>query len=215
MVFFLLLYKVCLCLYRCCSHPSIVCSCASVACSCTLCFWFLYIVFFSCSIVVCSCAGVVCSYTGVVCSCTGVVCSYTGVVCSYTGVICSCTGAAQGIVTGVRSLCNGLGPACFGCIFYLFHINLSESDSPVEQRPLDNSSRFDGVFTVRFGSGRALIALSACVNPLAWYHLTLMSLCDLHTYQLMVDSMVTLPYDYQTCGQCQTVIDYGHTYVDG
>ncbi|XP_053613583.1 hippocampus abundant transcript 1 protein [Plodia interpunctella] len=35
-------------------------------------------------------------------------------------------GVMQGMVTGVRGLCNGLGPAMFGVIFYLFHVDLNE-----------------------------------------------------------------------------------------
>lgn len=35
-------------------------------------------------------------------------------------------GLVQGMVTGMRGLCNGLGPAMFGVIFYLFHVNLNE-----------------------------------------------------------------------------------------
>ena len=31
------------------------------------------------------------------------------------------------MVNGVRGLCNGLGPALFGFIFYLFDVNLNES----------------------------------------------------------------------------------------
>lgn len=33
-------------------------------------------------------------------------------------------GLVQGMVTGMRGLCNGLGPAMFGVIFYLFHVDL-------------------------------------------------------------------------------------------
>lgn len=36
-------------------------------------------------------------------------------------------GVAQGVVTGIRGLCNGLGPALFGFIFYLFHVDLNEA----------------------------------------------------------------------------------------
>ncbi|CAL1542359.1 unnamed protein product [Lymnaea stagnalis] len=36
-------------------------------------------------------------------------------------------GVAQGVVTGIRGLCNGLGPALFGFIFYLFHVDLNEN----------------------------------------------------------------------------------------
>jgi hypothetical protein len=38
------------------------------------------------------------------------------------------TGVAQGIITGIRGLCNGLGPALFGFIFYLFHVDLEKTD---------------------------------------------------------------------------------------
>ncbi|CAF0971911.1 unnamed protein product [Didymodactylos carnosus] len=39
-------------------------------------------------------------------------------------------GLVQGMVNGVRGLCNGLGPALFGFIFYLFHVNLNEGNLP-------------------------------------------------------------------------------------
>ena len=39
-------------------------------------------------------------------------------------------GVALGILTGVRGLCNGLGPALFGLLFWLFHVNLNDSDTP-------------------------------------------------------------------------------------
>ncbi|CAD7004188.1 unnamed protein product [Ceratitis capitata] len=35
-------------------------------------------------------------------------------------------GAVQGMVTGMRGLCNGLGPALFGVIFYLFNVDLND-----------------------------------------------------------------------------------------
>ena len=37
-------------------------------------------------------------------------------------------GVVQGIVTGIRGLCNGLGPALYGLIFYIFHVNLNQDD---------------------------------------------------------------------------------------
>ena len=38
-----------------------------------------------------------------------------------------CLGVVQGIVTGIRGLCNGLGPALYGLIFYIFHVNLTDN----------------------------------------------------------------------------------------
>lgn len=35
-------------------------------------------------------------------------------------------GLVQGMVTGMRGLCNGLGPAMFGVIFYLFRVDRSQ-----------------------------------------------------------------------------------------
>jgi MFS family permease len=35
-------------------------------------------------------------------------------------------GVVQGMVTGMRGLCNGLGPAMFGVIFYLFNVDLND-----------------------------------------------------------------------------------------
>ena len=36
------------------------------------------------------------------------------------------------MVTGIRGLCNGLGPALFGFIFYFFDVNLDLPDEEVE-----------------------------------------------------------------------------------
>nr|CAG4640716.1 EOG090X033O [Eulimnadia texana] len=38
-------------------------------------------------------------------------------------------GLVQGMITGVRGLCNGLGPAVYGLIFYLFHVDLNDKES--------------------------------------------------------------------------------------
>ncbi|XP_071436786.1 hippocampus abundant transcript-like protein 1 isoform X1 [Pithys albifrons albifrons] len=35
-------------------------------------------------------------------------------------------GVLQGIITGIRGLCNGLGPALYGFIFFLFHVELND-----------------------------------------------------------------------------------------
>lgn len=39
-------------------------------------------------------------------------------------------GLAQGVITGVRGLCNGLGPALYGLIFWMFHVNLNSAELP-------------------------------------------------------------------------------------
>ncbi|CAJ0965143.1 unnamed protein product [Ranitomeya imitator] len=45
-------------------------------------------------------------------------------------------GVVQGMITGIRGLCNGLGPALYGFIFYIFHVELNEN--PIgESEPRD------------------------------------------------------------------------------
>lgn len=44
-------------------------------------------------------------------------------------------GLVQGMITGMRGLCNGLGPAMFGLIFSLFHVDLNEPPPNVEVTP--------------------------------------------------------------------------------
>ena len=39
-------------------------------------------------------------------------------------------GLVQGMVNGVRGLCNGLGPAVFGFIFFLFNVDLNHTSVP-------------------------------------------------------------------------------------
>ncbi|KAL3313461.1 Hippocampus abundant transcript 1 protein [Cichlidogyrus casuarinus] len=38
-------------------------------------------------------------------------------------------GVAQGLITGIRGLCSGLGPAVYGLIFYMFQVDLNVSDA--------------------------------------------------------------------------------------
>lgn len=40
-------------------------------------------------------------------------------------------GVVQGMVTGMRGLCNGLGPAMFGVIFYLFNVDLNDQSKNI------------------------------------------------------------------------------------
>lgn len=64
----------------------------------------------------------------------------------------SSTGVVQGIITGMRGLCSGLGPAVFGFIFYLFHVDLNQEQAD------DSSQR---------------VRLAFCVILYLWYKLSL------------------------------------------
>lgn len=49
-------------------------------------------------------------------------------------------GVVQGMITGIRGLCNGLGPALYGFIFFLFNVELNDMQ-PVEGRTSDNTEK--------------------------------------------------------------------------
>ncbi|KAI3372171.1 hypothetical protein L3Q82_007023 [Scortum barcoo] len=49
-------------------------------------------------------------------------------------------GVAQGMITGIRGLCNGLGPALYGFIFFLFNVELNDME-PVAGRPAQNTEK--------------------------------------------------------------------------
>jgi hypothetical protein len=38
-------------------------------------------------------------------------------------------GVTQGVLTGIRGLCNGMGPALYGLIFYIFNVDLTKQHS--------------------------------------------------------------------------------------
>jgi len=58
------------------------------------------------------------------------------------------TGVALGVITGIRSLCYGLGPALFGFIFYLFHVDVEKTDIVIATPLSRNISRPDNDISV-------------------------------------------------------------------
>jgi MFS family permease len=52
-------------------------------------------------------------------------------------------GVAQGMVTGIRGLCNGLGPALYGLIFWVFHVDLNENSNNNISNNVNNMSNQD------------------------------------------------------------------------
>lgn len=51
------------------------------------------------------------------------------------------------MVTGMRGLCNGLGPAMFGVIFYLFHVDLNDKQN-TEINHIDDSIKNETINTM-------------------------------------------------------------------
>uniref|UniRef100_A0A4W4FIR7 Major facilitator superfamily (MFS) profile domain-containing protein n=1 Tax=Electrophorus electricus TaxID=8005 RepID=A0A4W4FIR7_ELEEL len=71
-------------------------------------------------------------------------------------------GVGQGMITGIRGLCNGLGPALYGFIFYIFHVELDvpESDADMEHHPqLHQQSAIIPGPPFLFGACSVLLAL--------------------------------------------------------
>ena len=58
------------------------------------------------------------------------------------------TGVALGVITGIRSLCYGLGPALFGFIFYLFHVDVEKTDIVIATPLSRNISRPDNDISI-------------------------------------------------------------------
>ncbi|XP_022243779.1 hippocampus abundant transcript 1 protein-like isoform X2 [Limulus polyphemus] len=55
-------------------------------------------------------------------------------------------GVAQGMITGMRGLCNGLGPAVYGFIFYLFHVDLND-EANLEKSVINTQNRISSNIT--------------------------------------------------------------------
>eukprot|EP00053_Salpingoeca_punica_P015488 m.142970 g.142970 ORF g.142970 m.142970 type:complete len:532 (-) comp16727_c0_seq1:420-2015(-) len=67
-------------------------------------------------------------------------------------------GVAQGMVTGIRSLCNGLGPAIFGLLFQLAEVPLDGDEQPEEFESPERPALFPGA-PFLIGSGSVLLSL--------------------------------------------------------
>ena len=59
-------------------------------------------------------------------------------------------GLVQGMITGMRGLCNGLGPAMYGLIFSLFHVDLNEPETDAEDAV--NPGGISNIFSTVGGS---------------------------------------------------------------
>lgn len=57
------------------------------------------------------------------------------------------TGVVQGMVTGVRGLCSGLGPAFYGLIFYLYHVDIASQDASNNKPELSVSKNSNDTVT--------------------------------------------------------------------
>ncbi|XP_040211141.1 hippocampus abundant transcript 1 protein-like [Rana temporaria] len=73
-------------------------------------------------------------------------------------------GVAQGMVTGIRGLCNGLGPALYGFVFFLFHVELgglvpvpSTEDKTTSKDPIEEGAIIPGP-PFLFGAVAVLLA---------------------------------------------------------
>ncbi|KAH8345767.1 hypothetical protein KR067_003528 [Drosophila pandora] len=54
-------------------------------------------------------------------------------------------GAVQGMLTGMRGLCNGVGPAVFGVVFYLFNVDLNDEQDSHPKTPGSRSTNVEKI----------------------------------------------------------------------
>ncbi|KAL5016535.1 hypothetical protein ScPMuIL_006124 [Solemya velum] len=82
-------------------------------------------------------------------------------------------GVAQGVITGIRGLCNGLGPALYGFIFFLFHVNLNEKSNTAShiRNPTINNGTMPSMSTFQsivpgppFAFGALLVIMAFLVS---------------------------------------------------
>lgn len=63
------------------------------------------------------------------------------------------------MVTGMRGLCNGLGPAMFGLIFYMFHVDLNEGEA-TSATQTSESVALESYTQVKVVFGRGVVSSS-------------------------------------------------------
>jgi predicted MFS family arabinose efflux permease len=98
-------------------------------------------------------------------------------------------GLVQGMITGMRGLCNGLGPAMYGLIFSLFHVDLNENTLPESDTEDDLTHRtMPDLFPAGAGSHRAPPPLN--VHNTSTYHASQGDHLD-HTYYNIDFSSIT------------------------
>ncbi|RNA03786.1 hippocampus abundant transcript 1 -like [Brachionus plicatilis] len=93
-------------------------------------------------------------------------------------------GVSQGMVTGIRGLCNGIGPAMYGFLFWIFRVNLNENSSGSSESVVDGNSAKTTYATTHllpgppflFGSALALVAIFVTLLIPAKYKPTLIFL---------------------------------------
>uniref|UniRef100_A0A672M438 Major facilitator superfamily (MFS) profile domain-containing protein n=1 Tax=Sinocyclocheilus grahami TaxID=75366 RepID=A0A672M438_SINGR len=79
-------------------------------------------------------------------------------------------GLVQGMITGIRGLCNGLGPALYGFIFFLFNVELSgiTTIQPDYAIPLQTSTETRNIF----GTIKVLLQMIVGSNTHAFPRIT-------------------------------------------
>lgn len=92
-------------------------------------------------------------------------------------------GVSQGMVTGIRGLCNGIGPALYGFVFWIFRVSLNENSNGASNSETNSPAKATYASThllpgppFLFGSALALIAIFVTLLIPAKYKPTLIFL---------------------------------------
>uniref|UniRef100_A0AAQ5X5M7 Major facilitator superfamily (MFS) profile domain-containing protein n=1 Tax=Amphiprion ocellaris TaxID=80972 RepID=A0AAQ5X5M7_AMPOC len=87
-------------------------------------------------------------------------------------------GVVQGMITGIRGLCNGLGPALYGFIFFLFNVELNDME-PVKNMDFFSKSIVPGP-PFLFGACAVVFALIVAVFIPEHHRLADVKTCSAH-----------------------------------
>lgn len=92
-------------------------------------------------------------------------------------------GVSQGMVTGIRGLCNGIGPALYGFVFWIFRVNLNEDNSA-------GGASGSGSHDIHSGDTKSTYA-----STVTYIFLSYMSLCQVqHQASISISFMSIFRY---------------------
>ena len=81
------------------------------------------------------------------------------------------------MITGVRGLCNGLGPALYGLIFYLFHVDLNDKGHKISHSNIPvthhlNESHVEDHSILQVSYSCLEISRSSYEGGVKWMHMS-------------------------------------------
>nr|XP_020450887.1 hippocampus abundant transcript-like protein 1 [Monopterus albus] len=89
-------------------------------------------------------------------------------------------GVVQGMITGIRGLCNGLGPALYGFIFFLFNVELNDMELVAGRRTQNTKKSVIPGPPFLFGACAVILALLVAIFIPKHHQLAEVKTCSTH-----------------------------------